>query len=317
MSDAPLVIDGAVKRFGNVQALAGASFELRRGELLGLLGPNGAGKTTLIKAIAGRSRLDAGRIQLFGRPLAPQDPRPQIGVVPQELAIYPKLTASENLEVFGRLNGVSRAAIKDRVRWALQWSDLTERAGEPVRGYSGGMRRRLNIACSLVHEPTVVLLDEPTVGVDPQSRERIYEMLRSLQEGGVSILLTTHHLEEAEQRCDRIVIIDHGAIVASGTVRELIDGDPHAARAATITFVHPLPVERTAITSSLTGALPATATFDEDRKTLRTPIADIAVDLPPVLEALARAGATIADVRFETRSLQDVFISLTGRELRE
>ena len=143
-------------------------------------------------------------------------------MVPQELAVYPKLTARENLEVFGRLNGVSRAALGDRVRWALEWSDLKDRANEPVIRFSGGMKRRLNIACSLLHQPTVVLLDEPTVGIDPQSRERIYEMLADLQKSGVSIVLTTHHLEEAERRCERIVIIDRGKAVASGTVRELL-----------------------------------------------------------------------------------------------
>src|SRR5262249_42955700 len=155
---------------------------------------------------AGRVSLDAGTISLFGRTLTPRDPRPEIGVVPQELAIYPKLTARENLEVFGALYGVERSALKGRVDWALQWSDLKDRANDTTITYSGGMKRRLNIACSLLHEPKIVLLDEPTVGVDPQSRECIYEMLGVLQNRGVAVVLTTHHLEEAEQRCQRILI---------------------------------------------------------------------------------------------------------------
>ena len=218
----PLRVDAAQKKYGSVQALAGASLEVQPGKLIGLLGPNGAGKTTLIRAIAGRVVLDSGTIELFGRKLTPKDPRAEIGVVPQELAVYDKLTARENLEVFGNLYGVSGQMLRERVDRALEWSDLKDRAGEMVKKFSGGMKRRLNIACSLLHAPTLVLLDEPTVGVDPQSRERIYEMLAALRSTGVSVVLTTHHLEEAEQRCERIVIIDKGRIVASGTLAELV-----------------------------------------------------------------------------------------------
>jgi ABC-2 type transport system ATP-binding protein len=218
----PLMVRDARKSFGTVRALDGASLDVRPAELVGLLGPNGAGKTTLIKAIAGRLGLDAGELQLFGRKLSPSDKRPEIGLVPQELAIYPLLTATENLEVFGRLYGVPAPEIAARVKWALEWSDLKDRAHEPTKRFSGGMKRRLNIACSLLHAPKVVLLDEPTVGVDPQSRDRIYEMLAALRHDGVSIVLTTHHLEEAERRCERILIIDHGRIVAAGTLDALL-----------------------------------------------------------------------------------------------
>jgi linearmycin/streptolysin S transport system ATP-binding protein len=303
----PLAVDAAVKRFGAVQALAGASFELRRGELLGLLGPNGAGKTTMIKVIAGRLGLDAGSVDLFGRRLARTDARPEVGVVPQELAVYPLLTARENLEVFGRLYGVPRASLAARVGWALEWSDLAERANDPVRHFSGGMRRRLNIACGLLHEPTVVLLDEPTVGVDPQSRERIYEMLSSLQQAGVSILLTTHHLEEAERRCERIVIIDHGRTVASGTVPELTGRTIGRSRTATVTLV-----ERLRPAADLPGV-----SFDADRRILTARVEQVGPDLAALLERVAAAGGQVADVSLTGTTLQDVFIALTGRELRE
>ena len=163
----PLRLDGARKHYGTIVALDGVTFDVRPGELVGLLGPNGAGKTTAIKAIAGRVALDGGTVHLFGRALMPRDPRPEIGVVPQELAVYPKLTARENLEVFGELYGVASPALKSRADWALEWSDLKDRAQEPVGRFSGGMKRRLNIACSLLHSPSIVLLDEPTVGVDP------------------------------------------------------------------------------------------------------------------------------------------------------
>lgn len=281
MQSLPLEVTGARKRFGSTQALAGASLSVHRGELLGLLGPNGAGKTTMIRAIAGRVALDEGTIAVFGRTVSQRDPRPEIGVVPQELAVYPRLTARENLEVFGKLYGVDGAALRERVEWALEWSDLKDRSKEQVKGFSGGMKRRLNIAIGLLHSPQVVLLDEPTVGVDPQSRERIYEMLAALQKSGVAVVLTTHHLEEAEKRCERIVIIDHGVIVASGTLSELL-----------------------ATSSHQQGAV---------RLVVKTPAGDV----DRQLAALASAGVPRDAVEIQGGSLQDVFIGLTGRDLRE
>lgn len=276
-----LEVSGARKRFGTTEALAGASFTVHRGELLGLLGPNGAGKTTMIRAIAGRVALDAGTISVLGRPLTQRDRRPEIGVVPQELAVYPLLTARENLQAFGALYGVSGSHLRERVDWALEWSDLKDRAREPVKRFSGGMKRRLNIAVGLLHAPQIVLLDEPTVGVDPQSRERIYEMLAALQQSGVSVVLTTHHLEEAERRCERIVIIDHGRIVASGTLAELLRQGRDAGRMVTLTV-------RTA-----------------------------QEDVPNRVAALAAAGIPASAIDVHGGSLQDVFIGLTGRELRD
>lgn len=281
MSDIPLHVTGARKRFGETQALAGVSLVVKRGELLGLLGPNGAGKTTMIRAIAGRVALDEGTISVFGRTVTHRDPRPEIGVVPQELAVYPLLTARENLEVFGALYGVAGAALRERVEWALEWSDLKDRAKEPVKQFSGGMKRRLNIAVGLLHSPKVVLLDEPTVGVDPQSRERIYEMLAALQQSGMSVVLTTHHLEEAEKRCERIVIIDHGTIVASGTLTELLAGSRRG--------------------DSQVRLVMTTAAGDVEQR----------------LAALAAAGVSRHAVEVQGGSLQDVFIGLTGRDLRE
>ncbi len=308
VSEQPLVITSASKRFGETVALAGASFDLRRGELVGLLGPNGAGKTTMIKAIAGRLALDAGTIRLFGRTVSRKDPRPEIGVVPQELAVYPRHTAKENLEVFGRLYGVGRQALPGRVAWALAWSGLEDRAREPVTRFSGGMKRRLNIACSLLHEPTVVLLDEPTVGVNPQSRERIYEMLGALRQAGVSIVLTTHHLEEAEHRCDRVVIIDHGQTVASGTVEELVAGTLGPARTLTITLERPLRSQAT---------LPVGAVLSEDGCSVRASVRDLSQEVATLLGILAAAGETVSNFGLSGASLQDVFIAVTGRELRE
>ena len=303
-----LEVEAIEKRFGDVRALAGATFQVRRGELLGLLGPNGAGKTTAIKAIAGRLRIDAGQIEVFGRRLAHRDARPEIGVVPQEMGVYDKLTARENLEVFGALNGVPKDQLQARVGWALDWSDLKDRSREPVSRFSGGMKRRLNIAVSLLHQPSLVLLDEPTVGVDPQSRERIYEMLADLQQQGVSMVLTTHHLEEAEQRCQRIVIIDHGRTVADGTVAELVGRTIGATRTLRVTLSRPLPD-----LAVIAGDVAVTT----DRLTVTAQVLDVSRDLPILLQQVTAAGGDVADIDLSGASLQDVFIRLTGRELRE
>lgn len=304
----PLVVTDARKRFGAVDALAGASFQVHRGELVGLLGPNGAGKTTMLRAIAGRVALDAGEIRVFGRVVGPRDPRPEIGVVPQELAVYPLLTARENLEVFARLYGVEAPVIKDRVGWALEWSDLADRSRERVKGFSGGMKRRLNIAIGLLHAPQVVLLDEPTVGVDPQSRERIYEMLAALQASGVAVVLTTHHLEEAERRCERIVIIDHGRIVASGTLGDLLATARSGGRALTLVLESAWP---------LTVAVPAELTLSADRRSVVTAVQNGGAEVGERIERLIALGIRVQDLSLAGASLQDVFIGLTGRELRD
>ena len=304
----PVSVKDARKRFGAVEALAGASLDVRRGELVGLLGPNGAGKTTMIRAIAGRVALDNGEITVCGRVVGPRDPRPEIGVVPQELAVYGLLTARENLEVFGKLYGVDGAALKTRVEWALEWSDLKDRAREPVKRFSGGMKRRLNIAVGLLHSPQVVLLDEPTVGVDPQSRERIYEMLATLQASGMAVVLTTHHLEEAERRCERIVIIDHGRIVASGTLRELLASARAGGRTLTLTLDAPWPV---------TVATPSGMTLSSDRRVVTTAVRDGGRDVASRIDTVSQLGITVEDVWLAGASLQDVFIALTGRELRD
>lgn len=304
----PLTVRAARKRFGNVQALDSVSLELRPGELLGLLGPNGAGKTTLIRAIAGRLRLDEGAIEIDGRAITHGVTRPELGIVPQELAVYPNLTARENLEVFGRLYGVPAASLSARVDRALAYAALSDRASEPVKRFSGGMKRRLNIVCSLMHEPRIVLLDEPTVGVDPQSRERIYEMLASLRQSGMSVLLTTHHLEEAEARCERIVIIDHGRVIAAGTLPELVRQSIGGLRVAVI---------RTSRELDGAVALPAGVDRDPDGRTIRAAVDDGGASLPELTRLAALHGGGIDDISMHGARLQDVFISLTGRDLRE
>lgn len=286
-----LTVTDARKKFGAVVALDGASFELRTGELLALLGPNGAGKTTLIRAIVGRVRLDGGEIRLFDRVLDGRRTPPELGIVPQEVALYQLLTGRENLSIFGRLHGLSGADLDTQVAWALDRTGLTERANDTVKQFSGGMRRRLNIACGLLHRPRVLLLDEPTVGVDPQSRDRIYDVLGELAADGVSVLVTTHHLEEAEARCSRTVIIDHGRVIASGTLSELVDRTVGRHRQVTLLL--------------------------DNKQQITARMDNVATELPPLLQDIVEEGHAVEDVEVRGPSLQSVFIHLTGRELRE
>src|SRR6476646_10853165 len=301
-----LSVTNATKSFGAVKALDGASFELRQSALLALLGPNGAGKTTLIRAIAGRVRLDAGEIRLFGVPVGDGRTPPELGIVPQEIALYPLLTARENLAAFGELQGLSGPDLKRQIDWALERTGLGDRAAEPVKQFSGGMKRRLNIACGVLHRPRIVLLDEPTVGVDPQSRDRIYDMLSDLAAEGASLLLTTHHLEEAEARCSRTVIIDRGRVIASGTLAELVDRTVGRHRIVTLRL------------NTVPAWLPpGVGLVPEDSRLLRARVSNVAQELPALLSAVGAGGGEIEDVEVRGPSLQSVFIHLTGRELRE
>jgi ABC-2 type transport system ATP-binding protein len=308
-----LTVREARKNFGQVAALNGATFELRQGELLALLGPNGAGKTTLIRAIAGRVRLDSGEIRLFDRVLDGRRTPPDLGIVPQEIALYPLLTARENLEAFGGLHGLAGADLTRQIDWALERTGLLDRARESVKQFSGGMRRRLNIACGVLHRPRVVLLDEPTVGVDPQSRDRIYDMLADLAASGVSLLLTTHHLEEAEARCSRTVIIDHGKVIAAGTLSELVEQTVGRFRLVTLRLDAPLSAD---LARAFAGSDNGSG-VDESGRTLRARMRDVAAELPPLLERIRTDGRAVDDVEVRGPSLQSVFIHLTGRELRE
>ncbi len=213
---------GLERRYGDIQALKGMDLHLERGEFLGLLGPNGAGKTTTLRLIACLEARDGGDLRVLG-----EDPNThsatilgKLGVVPQELAIYDTLTALENLSFFAAMHGLTGARKSERVQWALEVSGLSDRAGDLVQGFSGGMKRRLNLVVGLLHEPGLVLLDEPTVGVDPQSRNHLFDMIEGLR-GEVSLIYTTHMMGEIERLCDRIVIMDEGKAVVQGTMDEL------------------------------------------------------------------------------------------------
>ena len=224
LSPAMLTLENLTKRYGALTALDGVSLRIEPGEFFGLLGPNGAGKSTLMSLVAGLRAPDAGTIALDGRPLTAADPgaRLSLGLVPQHIALYPKLSAEQNLRVFGQLYGLRGATLRDRIHEGLEAMQLADRRRDLVHTFSGGMQRRLNIIASLLHRPKLLLCDEPTVGVDPQSRNAIFEFLERLNREGLTVIYSTHYMEEATRLCSRIGIIDHGKIHALGTLDELL-----------------------------------------------------------------------------------------------
>src|SRR4051794_8484338 len=220
-----LRVERLSKTYGSVRAVDSVSFEVRPGEIYGLLGPNGAGKTTTIAMISGLLQPDAGEVFIAGASFRsdPQKARRIMGVVPQELAIYEELSGRENLEFWGRMAGLSSRDVRSRTGELLEALTLADRARDAVKTYSGGMKRRINLGCALLHRPQLLLLDEPTVGIDPQARLNILEFIRNLSASGTAILYTTHYLEEAEGLCQRIGVLDHGRVLAEGTLGELRD----------------------------------------------------------------------------------------------
>jgi ABC-2 type transport system ATP-binding protein len=305
----PLEIHDVVKSFGDRRALDGVSLELQPGEILGLLGPNGAGKTTLVRSVVGRVRPDSGTVRVLGRP--PEDPQSKasVGYVTQEIALYPLLSPAENLTAFGRYQGLRGEPLQRAVEESLRWTGLAERAKERTERLSGGMKRRLNIAAGTIHGPRLLLLDEPTVGVDPQSRERIYEMIEELRRGGVSILYTTHYMEEAERLCDRIAIIDHGRVIALGTKEELVRRTLPATRMLTIE-------PETVLTPAVREALERRGGSLTDG-TVHFSVTEPAREIPELLAVFRNDGVRIRDMTLKTATLESVFLQLTGRELRE
>ncbi|HXF58313.1 MAG TPA: ABC transporter ATP-binding protein [Candidatus Saccharimonadales bacterium] len=287
----PLRIENLAKSYGGRPALAGVSLEISEGEILGLLGPNGAGKTTLIRCVVGRVVPTSGAIAVFGEPVGSAAARARIGYIPQEIALYGRLTAAENLGVFGRYAGLKGMELANSIKRSLDWAGLSERAADPVMSFSGGMKRRLNMAAGLLHQPRLILLDEPTTGVDPQSRQRIYTMVEELRAQGVSVIYTTHYMEEAERLCDRVAIIDHGKIIASGPQADLVRG--------------------------IFGSRGELVLHLDGGEVRKFTVTDPAVEIAQILASTRAESIPVRDLSFKAPNLESVFLQLTGRELRE
>ena len=301
------------KSFDDIHAVRSVSFHIDEGETYGLLGPNGAGKTTSISMVAGLLERDGGEVTVAGRPLniSSVDEKRAIGLVPQELAIYPDLTAQENLDFFSRLYDLPSSEAKSRVGEVLDVIGLTDRKDDLAKEYSGGMQRRLNIGIGLLHQPQLLILDEPTVGVDPQSRNAILESVEHLSEEGMAVLYTTHYMEEAERLCNRVGIIDEGEIKAEGTRRELVQmvgGKDRVRINATSSL-------EAAATSARSVPGVIQASVEDGAITLLAD--DASAILPELLASITAAGTTISGVTVDQPNLEAVFLHVTGKALRD
>lgn len=306
-----LEVKQLVKRYGNNLAVSDISFSVAKGEVFGLLGPNGAGKSSTINIITGLIRKDAGTVTVGGFDLDKNLNKTKrlIGIVPQDLAIYGDLTALQNVRFFGALYGLKGEELKNQALSTLALVGLSDKAGDKVKTFSGGMKRRLNIACGLVHRPQMLILDEPTVGIDPQSRNHIMEAILKLNQEGMTILYTTHYMEEAEQLCCRIAIMDAGQIIAQGTLPEL----------------RGLIEENWFINLKLKGEAPLAALrgvqgveqIDLSGSVLRFRCRGKFTQLRDILEVAAQHKAEVLDLSVEEPNLEDVFLALTGKKLRD
>ena len=301
------------KAFGELVAVRDVTFQVEPGQIFGLLGPNGAGKSTTIGCISGLLKPSGGTIRLMGHDVVSDGPRSRqrLGVVPQELALYDDLSALENLKYWGAVYGLRGKQLQARVDEVLASIGLVDRAGDAVSTFSGGMKRRLNFGCSIVHQPEVLLLDEPTAGVDPQSRERLLDLVRDEVARGSCVLYTTHYMEEAQALCDRLAIIDHGEIIAAGTLAEL----RRMLEEKDIVRMEGRFVPETvqAALAPVNGGEVLLLSADS----LHLALPQASRRLPEVFDALAAAEATILETVINQPNLETLFIKLTGKDLRE
>ncbi|MBI5086388.1 MAG: ABC transporter ATP-binding protein [Acidobacteria bacterium] len=301
------------KAYGQLVAVDQATFTARPGEIFGLLGPNGAGKSTTLGCICGLLTPTSGSIRVLGHDLVNDGARARraTGVAPQEIALYEELSARENLDYWGSVQGLTGKRLKQRVDEVLAMIGLEDRAKEPVKKFSGGMKRRLNFGAAIVHEPKVLLLDEPTVGVDPQSRVRLLEMVRAQAGAGTCVLYTTHYMEEAEALCDRLAIMDHGRLISQGTLVELraLLGERDLLR---LTGSFPEGPVRAALARE-----EGVEVLGFEGGQLRLSMAEASARLPRLFTALAEAGAEVRGTTLTQPNLESLFIKLTGKELRE
>jgi len=304
-----LTIENVTKRFGEIVALDRVSLSLARGEFFGLLGPNGAGKTTLMSLVAGLRAPDSGSISINGQRVGPNAmaPRHELGFVPQAIALYEELSAEENLRLFGKLYGLAGQELRARVDHGLHAAQLFERRQDKVQTYSGGMKRRINVVASILHRPALLLCDEPTVGVDPQSRNAIFEFLQRLNADGMTIVYSTHYMEEATRLCSRIAIIDHGCLLALGTLDELLTHLPFSE------------LVRIARNERTTAQMQALAEYGEITKAEDAYLFKLRDGLrfSEFFAAAEELGLPYRYFNIRRPTLEDLFLHLTGKNLRD
>ena len=311
-----LITENLVKQYGDITAVDDVSFSAEAGEIFGLLGPNGAGKSTAINCISGLLNPTSGHISVAGHDIAREGKaaRKSLGIVPQELALYEDPPAVDNLLYWGKAYGMRGRELEARVAEVLGTIGLADRAKDLPKSFSGGMKRRLNFGCGIVHQPAVLLLDEPTVGVDPQSRSRLFDLVEAERNNGACILYTTHYMEEAERLCDSLAIIDHGKLIAEGTVAEL-KAQLGARDALQLAGEFPDGV-RFAL-AALENDLDDFEILGADAGSMTLALPHASQHLPRIFDAIATAGGTVFETSLRSPNLETLFLLLTGKELRE
>ena len=302
-----------VKRYGDVLAVDHVNIDIQEGEIFGLLGPNGAGKTTLINMILGLTKIDGGNITIFGKDSirSAGEVKKYMGIVPQELAIYEDLTAAENVSFFGRLYGLRGSELQNRVKEALDFVGLDERSKQYPKKFSGGMKRRLNIACAVVHKPKLIIMDEPTVGIDPQSRNHIMDSVKTIHKNGTTILYTSHYMEEVEELCTRVTIMDQGRVIAKGTKDELKE---------LVSTEEKIVIELSAANFSIVDKVKKISGVREcaiEEKILTVIAAKNSHIIGRIIDAITSTGTDVYSMNAEKPTLESVFLTLTGRTLRD
>lgn len=302
-------VKGLEKAYGSRKALSGVSLNVEAGSCFGLLGPNGAGKSTTISIIVGTLVADRGSVEINGRVITSDTDtlRSKIGYVPQEIALYEELNSRQNLALFGALYGLTKETIDKRADMVLEFVGLGDRASEAVKAFSGGMKRRLNIAVALLHDPSLIILDEPTVGVDPQSRNAIFETLRTLKASGKTLIYTTHYMEEVEKLCDHIAIMDHGKVVAQGTLDDLIRTLP-SQNHVVISLLDEADAERAS------ALLP---TWTMSGTSIEATPEDLGAAIVEAVRTLEANQIELTDLHSSRATLEQVFLNSTGRSLRD
>jgi len=307
------VLNDVVKRYDGKLTVDHVNVNIRQGEIFGLLGPNGAGKSTTISMICGLLKMDGGEIVIDGISVAafPLEIKKRIGLVPQELALYDTLTAEENITFFGRLYGLRGKLLKERVAESLEFTGLSDRAKEKPATFSGGMKRRLNIACAIMHRPKLIIMDEPTVGIDPQSRNHILESVKVLNKLGSTVIYTSHYMEEVAAICDRVAIMDQGHIIACGTEKELRERVAHEEK---------IVIKATNITPELVRELslhPRITRVEVNGDAVELYLPSSQAELQDILFIFAKHEGIIGSLHIEEPDLETLFLSLTGRTLRD
>jgi len=301
------------KSFGNIKALENVSFNIEKGEIFGILGPNGAGKSTIVNILNTLIKPDAGDVIIDGINIKNDSETIKLimGVVPQEIALYEELSAFENMMFWGGLYDIPKQELRKNVDNTLAIVDLAGRKDDRIKTFSGGMKRRINIACSLLHNPKILVLDEPTVGVDPQNRNHIFEVIERLNNEGMTIIYTTHYMEEAERFCDNISIIDVGRIIAQGTLKEL----RHISDVKDLLTIKLADAE-SEIISRITSENPAIV-FDSASNTLKVESGDIGNDTSIIINKIRDSGGIIERIYTQGANLESIYLKLTGKELRD